>query len=655
MSTVSPLPEFRPIGAIGNNLADPALDPVPGSPETKLAPANFAPGTTDGLIDGPNPRMISNVVTGGDQADTTDPTASAWLYAFGQFVDHDLDLEKVGSTAIDIPVPDDDPNLAAGSSIGLTRAITDPSTGTAINTIAGFLDLSQVYGSDEVSAANLRNPDGTLKTSAGDALTIQSGSPMVPGGPPPIPDSFVSGDARVNENPELTAITTMFMREHNYWVGQLSAQHPNWNGDQLYNMAKAITTAEYQNIIYREYLPQLIGSAIGPYQGYDASVDPRVSQEFSTAVFRVGHSQVSDTQTGLYNDGSIAYSQTLSESFFNTPDQDEANGAIDSLLRNLSSDHSQATDVYAVNGLRNLLADSPDQMDLIAIDIQRERDLGLGTLNQTRAALGLDPYTSFAQLTDDPTVQANLASSFGSIDEVDLFVGGLAENHAPGADVGSTFQAIIAKQFDALRAGDRFFWQNESFDPTTAKLISQTNLGSIIERNTGTTVEQQNVFVAEQRHASNVAAEDPEGAQLVIGVDDPGATIAGGPADDTIVAGLGLNQILSGGGGQNLFVYNGDGHTDAISDFDPTKDAIQFQPTQTSDPDAVARFQALFHNNQAQVTVSDFTDASGPGASVSFDGNTIKLDGVSASSLQASNFLFPPGDTAKIVIVQPTS
>jgi hypothetical protein len=42
--------------------------------------------------------------------------------------------------------------------------------------------------------------------------------------------------------------------EHNYWVGVLKAQHPTRTGDQLYNMAKAITTAEYQNIIYTEYL-----------------------------------------------------------------------------------------------------------------------------------------------------------------------------------------------------------------------------------------------------------------------------------------------------------------------------------------------------------------------------------------------------------------
>jgi peroxidase len=623
------LSDFRPIGGIDNNLDSPGLDPTPGSAELQIAPLNYAPGTTDGLIDAPNARTISNVVSGGQSADgenanADDPTgASAWLYAFGQFVDHDLDLESVGTTDISIPVPNGDPNFPNGTTIPLTRAVTDPTTGTAINTVAGDLDLSQIYGSDPTTAASLRNPDGTLVTSAGDALPIVNGA-------------FVSGDTRVDENPELTAISTMFVREHNYWVGVLAAENPTWTGDQLYNMAKAITTAEYQNIIYTEYQPALLGSnAVNPYTGYDPTVNPQVTQEFSTAAFRVGHSQVSDAQQGIDNNGNVTFMQSLADSFGNTPAQGQAVDGINSLLRDLSSDNSQAVDVYAVDGLRNLLADSPDQMDLIAIDIQRERDLGLGTLNQTREALGLAPYTSFDQLTSDQTVAANLQATYGSIDNVDLFIGGLAENHTPGADVGQTFQTIIADQFDALESGDRYFWLNQDFDPTIAQMISQTTLADIIERDTGTPAEQPNAFTAQQRHTSDVAAADPTAPQLVIGVDTPGATIAGGPADDTIVAGLGLNQILIGGGGSDVFQYIGGGHTDLISDWNAS-DTIQFQPTETG-----AALSALL-NTTVDVTDLDY------GTNITFDNNTITLPGIAASSLAANNFLFPPTGSPSI-------
>src|SRR5260370_13483883 len=134
-------------------------------------------------------------------------------------------------------------------------------------------------------------------------------------------------------------------------------------------------------------------------------------------------------------------------------------------------------------------------MGVIGIDIQRERDVGLGTLNQTRRALGLEPFDSFADLTPDPILQKYLQAVYGNIDNVDLFEGGMAEVHAPGARVGPTFPAIIARQFDALRAGDRFLWMNEGVNYATASIIANTTLADIILRNTDTTALQANVFI----------------------------------------------------------------------------------------------------------------------------------------------------------------
>ena len=489
------LREFRPIGGSGNNIANPSLNAVPGTPEIALAPLNFAPGTNDGLIAAPNPRTISNVIAGGtgangQNAQTADPTISAWLYVFGQFVDHDIDLEETPLTSapINIVIPPGDPVFAAGTTIAMTRDTRSPVTNTIINTVAGYLDLSQLYGSTTAVAASLTNADGTLMSSDnGQALPV-------------VDDSFVTGDPRVMENPELTAITTLFMREHNFWVSTLKSQHPNWTGQQLYNMAKAITTAEYQNIVYQEYLPLLIGPVIGPYRGYDSTVNAQVTQEFSTAAFRVGHSQVSDTQEGLDNNGNVVFTESLAQAFFNTPEIDEANG-FDPQLRAIGADFSQATDVYTVGALRNLLfaglvGGEIDEMDLIAIDIQRESDVGLGRLNQTRRAMGLRPYNSFAQLTNDPVLQKSFQNVYGDIDNVDLFMGGLAERHASRAVVGPTFQAIIADQFEALRTGDRFFWLNQGFSQHLASVISNTTLGDIITRNTDTTATlQANVFI----------------------------------------------------------------------------------------------------------------------------------------------------------------
>jgi len=488
------LAEFRTIGATDNNLQNPSLDPVPNNPELSLVALNFAAGTKNGLISGPNPRTISNVISGdtgqnGQNGETDDASASAWLYVFGQFVDHDISLETTPPTSgpINIVIPAGDPAFPDGTTITLNRDLRNPTTNTIINTVAGFLDLSQLYGSSATVAESLRNADGTLKSSDnGQALMV-------------VNNEFVAGDARVMENPELTATTTLFMREHNNWVRRLAAQNPSWTADQLYSMSKAITTAEYQNIIYTEYLPVLIGHALSTYSGYNPTVNAQVTQEFSTAAFRVGHSQVSDTQEGIDAAGNVMFTEPLAQAFFNTPAQDEANG-INPLLRDLGADFSQATDVYAVPALRNLLTaglvgGDVDVIDLIAIDIQRERDAGLGTLNQTRQVLGMPAYTSFSALTSDRVLRQNLEVVYGNIDNLDLFIGGLAENHATGSRVGPTFQAIIAKQFAALRDGDRFFWLNEGFDAGTAAMISNTTLAQVIERNTDITNLQRNVFI----------------------------------------------------------------------------------------------------------------------------------------------------------------
>jgi peroxidase len=486
-NAVQPLRQAHPFGSTGNSV--PA-----GSAELHIAPLNFAEGSGDVPVSGPSPRTISNVIAGGtdskgDTGETTDPTLSAWLYLVGQFVDHDLDLEATpqGNAPLSITIPAGDPAFPTGAVIALNRATRSASTNTIINTANLYLNLSQVYGQTAAVAATLRNADGTLKSSGNGLYLPVSGT------------QFITGDPRVMENPELTAITTLFMREHNYWVHTLAAQHPSWSGNQLFDMARAITIAEYQNIIYSAYLPHLIGSVLGPYRGFDSSVNAQVTQEFSTSAFRVGHTQVSDGEEGIGPTGAVVFTEALGNGFFNTAQQDEANG-IDPLLNSLNQDFAQATDPLVVPTLRNLLnADlvggDVDKIDLIAIDIERERDVGIGTLNQTRRALGLQPYTSFAQLTSDPVLQENYENVFGNINNVDLFMGGLAEAHAAGAVVGSTFQAIIADQFQRLRSGDRYFFMNEGFDQQTLTMIENTTLATLMSRNTFLTNAKGDLFI----------------------------------------------------------------------------------------------------------------------------------------------------------------
>jgi peroxidase len=579
--------QFRTIDGSNNNLADPTMNQT-GTDFARLGPANFSDGISE-MTPGPNPREISNILVA--QADTGEDgphlmddngvALSGMMYAWGQFVDHDLDLEKGGTTTdISITVPADDGFLPPGSTIPLTRVAIDPATGvpghpaTAINTITGWLDGSQVYGSDAATAASLRTADGHMKTSAGNNLPIDPQSGM-----------FMAGDVRAQENPDLTALQTLFVREHNYQVDQLHKEHPKWSGDQLYEMAKAITTAEMVNITYSEFLPHLLGKdAIQPYHGYDPTVDARITEEFEGAAYRFGHSIVSDEISAISNIGAFTSEQTLAESFFEDPATFSATGA-DGLLRHLSGDLANPLDTHLVDGLRNLLVDPPDGVDLAAINIQRGHDLGLGTLNQTREALGLTPYTSFDQISSDPETVAALEQAYGSVDAIDLWAGGLAEDHVDGGVVGSTFGKIIGDQFTALRDGDRYYFENQNFDKQTLKEIKGTTLSDLILRDTDTTAMQSDAFVATERHSGTLGGIDPTGqeaadgmAQLVVG--SPGKdTLTGGDLNDTLVAARG-QMTMTGGGGADTFMFNlddlkGKQNTTTITDFDPKVDKLQ--------------------------------------------------------------------------------
>jgi peroxidase len=452
----------------------------------------------------------------------------------------------------------------------------------------------------------LRLPDGHLKSSAGANLPIVNGA-------------YVAGDERAGEHPSLTALQILFLREHNHQVDLLHEQHPEWTGDQLYNQARAIVNAEIAHITYSEFLPHLLGpGALSTYQGYDASVDPRITLEFAGAAFRFGHSIVSAETERIDNFGAGTGPELeLKDTFFMPPAGFASDGGADGFLRHLGSDASQAMDSRIVDDLRNFLFDPPVSMDLAAINIQRGHDLGLPTFNETREALGLTPYSDFSQITGDQATVSALAKAFGSVDQVDLWTGGLSEGHAAGAMVGETFQQIIAHQFEALRDGDRFWYQGQGFDAQTLDKIEHTTLSDIIERDTDTKAMQDDAFVFASRHAGGVESENPEAPQLVVGITGNN-TLVGGPQNDTLVAAQG-HQVMTGLTGNDQFVFNTQGISATITDFDPNHDVLVVDAENHDAPRV-----EFDHGNTVIHAAAD----------------TIVLNNVDPHELNAANFIF---------------
>jgi hypothetical protein len=534
---------YRPIDEVGNNLAIPNQGTA-GTDLLRLSSSAYANGVNSpSLAQNPSARVISDILN--NQVDPANPSQdlntldasslSDFGYAFGQFIDHDLDLTPTNSNSVlQILADPNDPSQMGNQTF--YRSVTDPATGTGVrnpaqqvNAVTSYLDLSQVYGSSVALADALRtHAGGRLKTSPGNMLPYDNNTYFSPAqlalismandsGAVATQNLFVTGDVRGNENVELTALQTLYVRNHNLIAAELQREHPTWTDEQLYQEARKINIAQYQATIYNQYLPDLLGpGAEGRYTGYNTGIDTSVATEFSTVAFRFGHSLLSaeigrqgnNGQDVLPNDPAGA-ALSLASDFFD-PNVLNPAGVVDPLTGHTSTDIgpilkadadgvAQADDLMAINDVRNLLFANgglqDNGQDLIARDIERARDDGIGGYNQVRTAYGLPPVTSFAQITKNVAVQQELQRAYGTVDKIDAFEGGMAEDHAPGSDLGPLFTTIIGDQFRRLEAGDRFFYFNESWNADEVNLLQSGNtLGEVIAANTGMTNLQRDVF-----------------------------------------------------------------------------------------------------------------------------------------------------------------
>ncbi len=148
-------------------------------------------------------------------------------------------------------------------------------------------------------------------------------------------------------------------------------------------------------------------------------------------------------------------------------------------------------------------------LDLAAININRGRERGLPDFNTIRQDFGLSAYTTFSEINENPDDMATMETLYGDINNIDPWVGMLAEDHMPNALFGETIMKIMEEQFFALREGDRFYYEN---DPVLSQIekedIRNTTFRDIIMRNTGITVMQMNVFEA-MDHDSICPAQTP--------------------------------------------------------------------------------------------------------------------------------------------------
>jgi peroxidase len=531
--------EIRTYDGYGNNYQHPEWGAV-GTPQLLLTSNGFADQVSEpGGYDRPNPRHISNSIFNQDGVLPDVLELSDYAFIWGQFIDHDITLvHETEEEVIDVAIPEGDPYfdpLGTGNKImHVKRSVytedsgTDPGNPRAFpNDISAFIDGSAVYGSDEARANWLRTfENGKLKTSAGNLLpynttTNEAGSPVDPDAPmmammnPYLSRWFVAGDLRANENVNLTVFHTLWVREHNRVCDELIEENPDWNDEQLYQHARRIIGAKIQAIVYEEWLPSL-GVHLPEYTGYDALVNPGIMNIFSVAAYRYGHTVVNSTIVRMNNEGNIipAGNILLRNAFFNPVILVES-GGLDPFLIGMATQVEQDFDCKMVHDLRNFLFGSPGLggLDLAVLNITRGRERGLTDYNTIRTNFGLPALEGFDELSSNPWQNQVFEGVYGDINKIDPWVGMLAEDHMESALFGPTVMAIMARQFKALRDGDRFYYENDpAFTEAEIQELKQTRFKDIIMANTGVAAMQDNVFLMTPHGVTDLynTAEEPE-------------------------------------------------------------------------------------------------------------------------------------------------
>lgn len=511
-------------------------------------------------------------------------------------------------------------------------------------------------------------------------------------------DRFASGDQRVNQNSGTITQHTVWMRNHNWHAERLDEMYPDWTSEQVFRAARIMNEAEYQRVQVNEYLPSIIGTAgfslIGRYQGYDPNTNPTTINEWATVAFRFGHDQATDRVDKLAENGAPTLTVTLAESFELANDAAAVRNSadLDEWIRGQAADAAGAVDGFVVDGNRNQLfgvtvspiTGLPVSTDLTVFNMTRGRDHGVNDYGKLREAVGLRPYAGWDDWAADNNVSAQRVESLkrlynNDFAKLDAYVAGLLEKPWQDSSLGETFTRATAIQYEALRDGDRFYYENRlAGSPDLLAEVNRTTMADILERNTGIEHVYREAFFAHERTGGTEggdALRGTEGKDLAMGYGgddrlfglagnddlhgDAGRDwLAGGRGDDLIVGGAG-DDLLAGGPGIDVFEFRrGSGH-DVVVDFTPGTDRLdltahgldtwaKIQAAIGDDgsgpgrpPPRDAQALAEFGATARGETEAD-ADPNRPGAAIVLDagtGDSVVLLGVQPQRLSAADFV----------------
>jgi chemotaxis protein histidine kinase CheA len=319
----------------------------------------------------------------------------------------------------------------------------------------------------------------------------------------------------------------------------------DWDGERLFQAARFGTEMQYQHLVFEEFARK-VNPAVDLFVfNPTMDVDPAIFAEFAHVVYRFGHSMLTETVDRLDADGQTSDDIGLIEAFLNPVAFDEdgtisADVAAGAIIRGMTRQTGNEIDEFVTDALRNNLLGLP--LDLATINMTRARDTGIPSLNDARAQFfemtqneWLKPYDNwvdFAQHLKNPASVINFIAAYGThasitgattledkrdaatalvlggagapadrlaflngtgayaaelggLNDVDMWIGGLAEAILPfGGMLGSTFTFIFEMQMENLQNGDRLYYLSRVQGLHFLTELENNSFASLVKLNT---------------------------------------------------------------------------------------------------------------------------------------------------------------------------
>jgi hypothetical protein len=469
------------------------------------------PVTREQLME-PNPREISRRLLTRDPflpAESVNTLAASWL----QFMIHDWFTHGEGDTSrlVDIPLPHGDTWWE--NPMRIPRIKTDPTRPpgtdgpiTTVNDVTHWWDGSSLYGSSLEEQRRVRAGEG------GRLRLTEDGQIPIPDDPaldPTMKPGWWTG---------MGMLLTLFAREHNAVCERLAQEYPHWDDEELFQRARLVVSALLAKIHTVEWTPAIISHPTTVF-ALRANWFGVAGERIARAFGRISSSEVVSGIPGAETEHyGVPFSLTeeftsvyrmhplLPDDFdLRTADGDRPLAQLG--FRALAGPHSKeiaATyslgDLFYSFGtthpgaivLRNYPKflqeyERPDgkKIDLAATDLVRIRELGVPRYCEFRRLMHLKAPASFAELTDDVRLAADMEELYGDIEKVDLMVGLFAEKRPTGFAFSDTAFRIFILMASRRLNSDRFFTKDfrpEVYSPTGLNWIRDNDMRTVLLR-----------------------------------------------------------------------------------------------------------------------------------------------------------------------------